>query len=1113
MTSKMYPYKVGTLNTRGGGKKTDRLVKTLVSCGNDVTCLQEMHVVSDTVRKEIERRCDGKLHVNDGTSQSRGVATFVRNRPGTDSKTVCKDNSGRILGIEIKLGDVIWTIYNVYAPNDTCYRAEFFHELSRLMEDSKGRIIITGDFNCTLDRYLDRTNSESKGAVRADRSRRVLSDIMKTYGLVDVYRRLNPVGVAHTFTGPNGYRARLDRLYTDQVSVESAGEVAVQAISYSDHDLVSVKFGDDKQQEKWGRGRWILNTKLLFDPITREELSGCIQYCKSTKAWYPNILVWWDSLKEKVREVFISNGKRIKRENRRELRMLETELNELISMSNPTNIDADRIRKVKNRLEEIEKEKAEGVRIRSKEEWIDKRENCARYFYEEERRKGKLKVMESVLDEGGKIVTSKEDICRTIKRFYEKLLTMEDLDEDKMERLVHTYVQRCLSDEERDSVEGIITKDEIMIALKGMKNNKSPGLDGLPREFYVVMWHELGNELSDVIANICLMDQLPESWTEGLVTTMFKEKGDIRDLKNWRPLTLLNTDYKIMTKALANRMRKVSPHLVSPDQSCGLKDRFLHDQLYFIRDFIQYFNETSKTGLTISIDQEKCFDRIDHRLIHVILKKYNFGPTMRSLIRTIYQDMKSRVLVNGLITEPFRVSRSVRQGDGLSMSLAVLVGELLGEMLKKNMEIVPICLPNSVPKCVAQYADDTSIITSNVKCLNSLWKTLRRYENVTGARVNEAKTEIMLVGKWTPKKRKEIPERYRMLVKDSVRILGVIFGKNAQAQNEDNIMVKIDNELEKWRDRNLSMRGKIAILRTLVTSKIWHVAKVTALRQKFISQLTSKMSSFFWYPKTHHPVSVQILQNDIDHGGQNFPNVALELSAYFAETLSLAVKYPEKEWVGMLRYRHGRLLEGILPGRKTVEIGTKQSVTSTIVDKALRKLKVKPIDWQKMEYSKLLTRLRENVQVGGTPRQWRNMRNSSRVYKRADLNYLIAHNRLPLASFLHKKGIARNDKCRLCNQEPETHQHLFYQCQCIQNVKQMLFDACKNNSRQAKSDVIVTFDLLTWHTPKPPQVLNELLSNFKQCIWLTRAAVYYDGVKDVRSHLKSLYVSNIYKTT
>ena len=130
-------------------------------------------------------------------------------------------------------------------------------------------------------------------------------------------------------------------------------------------------------------------------------------------------------------------------------------------------------------------------------------------------------------------------------------------------------------------------------------------------------------------------------------------------------------------------------------------------------------------------------------------------------------------------------------------------------------------------------------------------------------------------------------------VKESIKILGVHFGRNAQNLNEIMVGRKMDHEFEKWKDRNLSMNGKITILRTLILSKIWHVGRVTGLQKKFIQKTTSEMTKFFWHPKTFHCINLKTLQNEPNKGGLNFPDLELEINAYFLETIPTAINHED----------------------------------------------------------------------------------------------------------------------------------------------------------------------------------------------------------------------------
>ena len=360
------------------------------------------------------------------------------------------------------------------------------------------------------------------------------------------------------------------------------------------------------------------------------------------------------------------------------------------------------------------------------------------------------------------------------------------------------------------------------------------------------------------------------------------------------------------------------------------------------------------------------------------------------------------------------------------------------------------------------------------------------------------KTEILLVGPWTKPQKEKNPKQIKDLIKEDVKILGIHFGKNSQNKNEEKLNSKIEEVIDKWRDKDLSMGGKVLILRTLVTSKIWHIAKVTGLQRKFIERVNRIMSSFFWYPKTFHSLNLQTLKNAIEVGGLDFPDLDTELEAYLLEKISVAISHPEKQWVGSFIYRLGRTLNNILPRTRYTKVTENQTATSMIVQKAFPKTIGKINDWKKMDYKKIRKAIRQNIHTTGPngnleTKIWKNLRKSSRLYKRIDLNFLAAHNRLPLANFLFQKHIANSNKCRLCQKEPETQEHLFYNCLVIQNVRQKLF----NDLNKINFNGNLDYELLITHSQVKSPLVNEYLFIFKQSIWQLRGALYYtSGIVD-----------------
>ena len=172
------------------------------------------------------------------------------------------------------------------------------------------------------------------------------------------------------------------------------------------------------------------------------------------------------------------------------------------------------------------------------------------------------------------------------------------------------HLESTLPDEASMSCDGRLTEDELLAAVRCMARDKAPGLDGLPLEFYLSFWSLLAPDLLSVF-NFSFRDgHFPISLRSRVITLLFK-KGDRLNPANWRPINLLNVDYKICARALAARRLKVIHHVVGPDQTCGVPGRFIGENVAILRDLAHYCEVTNFPAAILSLDQEKAFDRVD----------------------------------------------------------------------------------------------------------------------------------------------------------------------------------------------------------------------------------------------------------------------------------------------------------------------------------------------------------------------------------------------------------------------------------------------------------------------------------------------------------------------
>ena len=152
---------------------------------------------------------------------------------------------------------------------------------------------------------------------------------------------------------------------------------------------------------------------------------------------------------------------------------------------------------------------------------------------------------------------------------------------------------------------------------------------------------------------------------QGILHSLFK-RDDPLLLKNWRPISLLNLDYQIATKESLNCICKVLPNIPSEDQTCGVPGCSIFENLFLLRDTIDFAKHKQLSAAIISLDQEKAFDRVNHTFLQRLLERFNLGPDCRCWVKVIYTDISSLVINIGWLSSPFPLQQGVRQGCPLS---------------------------------------------------------------------------------------------------------------------------------------------------------------------------------------------------------------------------------------------------------------------------------------------------------------------------------------------------------------------------------------------------------------------------------------------------------------
>ena len=265
-------------------------------------------------------------------------------------------------------------------------------------------------------------------------------------------------------------------------------------------------------------------------------------------------------------------------------KLLEKELDFLLSFPS-TEETTKQISEIHEKLGTIHWQRVAGVKLQSKDHFYNENEKPTKYFFGLENIRRSQKNITKLTDNDGKVLTDKDQILNHIAGLYTKLYTEEPTDTQAQQKLLDS-IHRRLPIEVGSVLDGELDLEECYEALSKMSTQKSPGTDELPAEFYVLFWDTLGRNLVEVLNFGNSQNLLVKSMCSAILTLAFKgkdnaNKNDRLFLKNWRPISLLNVDYKIGAKALANRLQKVLHYVISPDQTCNVPGRSILGNLYF----------------------------------------------------------------------------------------------------------------------------------------------------------------------------------------------------------------------------------------------------------------------------------------------------------------------------------------------------------------------------------------------------------------------------------------------------------------------------------------------------------------------------------------------------
>ncbi len=825
---------IATINISGlsDDKKRKTVFTYLRQHNYDIVFLQETHCHLNREAKKWSLEWDGQSLWSMGTKRSRGVCALFNRNTRYDIKNEIIDYNGRYIIFDLCIGDSMYRFINIYAPNNEYDRVAFINLMSTWI-DPDIETIVSGDYNCTLNSELDRLNCiGSRDIGQID-----LKNVMNTFDLEDVFRRRNPHDRVYSWKRGNK-ASRIDYFLVSRSLDNQVDMVSYKICPFSDHSIVNLQMRIT--ETKHGKGVWKMNVNVLESDFFKKCFKHMWSCWQKEKQYYDDIRVWWDLGKKKVKDLCIWCACKISEDRNSKCKEYENMLERLQS----DQTQYDEYTRVKNELRKLYDGKGEGAKIRSRIKWHEEGEKSSKYFYGLEKRNGKDKSWECILDKEGNVLYGTENVLKRAVEFYCTLYKSEGVDNENVDLFINS-VDKTLSNESIDLLDKNITKTELYSSLKKMKNNKSPGPDGIIVEFYKLFWNEIVHDLFEVFNYSFDVEQLPYTQYIAIIILLYK-KGRREDIKNWRPISLLNIDVKILSKVLAERLKKVLNEIINVDQQGCLQGRFIGKNVRLVEDIIEMHDDDE---VLLLLDQQKAFDRVEWKWLFKVLDKFKFGEVFKKWIYILYKDMKSTVLINGYTSNYFPISRGIRQGDSLSALLYILQAEPFAEYVRKCNDFEGITVTNEQNESVeikcCMYVDDTVLFVKDARMIGKCLEVVENYGKASGSKLNKEKTVGIVMNDRLVTA--DVDTHGIKLTKGPEKFLGVVIGKNIDTSSFwESLIEKMEMKLQIWKTRNLSFQGKVQLIKSIGMSTVLYACEMISVKEKYLDIIEKKLYNFLW---------------------------------------------------------------------------------------------------------------------------------------------------------------------------------------------------------------------------------------------------------------------------
>ena len=894
--------------------------KALRTCQIGILAIQETHLSTELALQagELFTRCLAIYNSPDpdNPTGSAGVA-FVINKEKVDTSGITMTTliQGRAIFLSVpRKHDNNLHIINIYAPNDLSHHVDFWAEVTAqwLAKRLPTPHLMMGDFNLVED-PLDRAPARADNIAATA----ALRTCRQTLDLQDIWRQNFPEERLFTYTSPHNTLSRIDRIYANPVIRKFLSQWTVEASEIpSDHQMISVRYAPERAPFI-GKGRWSWPLGLLHDKPLNEtihelgiELHNRLQHlAPGDRSSNPQTL--WQEFKDRIKEEATAAAKLQMCKVSKRIAALQNDLKEARKAPTLDDDEPARINVIalEREIDHLTKKRYKSAYNRAQAQWFMKGEQINKYWSKVNSPRTPRDLMYRLVHpETQRTITRSDEMAELTRDYHDNIQkeglldpTTEPRKSDIDETLDSIPESQKLTDPHLSPLNQKITHKALTSALRLSKCGSAAGPDGIPYELWTHLHNkyllDTKNETPAFNVLKCMNTVLNDiqehgvdartKFTLGWMCPIYKKKE--RDqIKNYRPITLLNTDYKLLTKALSVDLASHIHLLIHPDQTGFIPKRTIFDPIRLAQSMCAYADFMEEDGAIVALDQEKAYDKIDHHYLLKTLEKFNLPDKFVRTVRSLYENAETAAIINGVVSTPFKVTRGVRQGDPLSCLLFNLAIEPLACILRNSPNLQGYNVPGVAHKIiVSMYADDTTVYLSKDDSYAALLEILTKWCSASGAKFNIEKTEVIPTGTKTHRQRvlttrcvnpadPPLPLEIKIAEDGSaVRILGAWIGNETKAATPwEPILDKVRSALQRWSKGHPTLDAKKHIVQMFAGGMTQFLAKAQGMPGPIEDALVKIIRSFIWDGSSTPPmIGIKRLYSQKERGGIGLLNI------------------------------------------------------------------------------------------------------------------------------------------------------------------------------------------------------------------------------------------------